>query len=762
LILHEKVGAVLTLVLSDRNDLSVRRFTVVEAASTLFEITITATSADADVEFGPILGGAAWFRIDDGGLSRVWSGVCVSILQRAAEETGLSTYQVTIAPRLRLLALRRNHRIFQHLSVPDIIAQMLAEWQIEPVWKIDWDSYPKLEQRVQYGETDHAFFCRLLEEAGISFFFEGDLEKGSILVLHDRPQAERPRLDAPLPFLTDIRSIGTACVSRLQIGRIVRPGRLSIRDYDFRRPAASLYAEYAEGPDAERPYEQHHYRPGSFLMEVGGTSDTPFADQPAVVRAKPKAGQRLAKRSLRSERGPAVRIDFSTNVMVLWPGSIFAISGHAHPELAEQKPLLVTEFTLTGEVGQTWAMYGTAVLAEPTFRPPVVTPRPMVAGVQPARVVGPKDAEIHTDEHGRVRVQFVWDREGQGDERASCWLRVSQGWAGPRHGVFMLPRVGHEVLVGFVEGNPDQPIVLGRVHNAAAPPAHEFPARAAVSAWTGASSPRPTPGTETENAGFNQVAFDDTKGAERMVIHAARDLEEVANRAAVEVVGQNATRVIARDQQETVGAGARRITLGVAAEENVKQKRTVQVGRDLRAVVAGDDTRRVGRGFVVEVAPGLGGPQGEVLSGGTTPQNAPALEPAPAMNIFPGDAPAAAPAAAPPAATHLAVYDGRIVLTTGAASIVLDGGDIKLAATGTILFAANERILSTMKINGGPMEGTQPSIAGPVGEEIVAVEGTGGDPVSFFESYGDPEQETGTSTGAPTGTGEEPSGSPFQ
>jgi type VI secretion system secreted protein VgrG len=227
-------------------------------------------------------------------------------------------------------------------------------------------------------------------------------------------------------------------------------------------------------------------------------------------------GRALAERSLASLRGDARVVAFETNVHALAPGVIFALDTYARAELEGDPSLLVIASTLGGLHDGAWSHSVRVVFAGAPFRPPQRTPKPRLVGVQSAVVVGPKGEEIHTDELGRVRVQFAWDREGKLDEESSCWIRVSQGWAGAAYGMAMIPRVGQEVLVGFANGDPDEPLVVGRMYNATAPVPHGLPANATVSAWRSDSSP----GSE----GYNEIRYDDAKGEELVYVQAEKNL----------------------------------------------------------------------------------------------------------------------------------------------------------------------------------------------------------------------------------------------
>ena len=291
------------------DSLSVRRFVVREALSSLFEIDIEATSPNEDLDLAAILGRGASFRIVASTKllpqsARLWTGVCSHIEQAQVETTGLSTYHLRIVPRLWLLTQRRNHRTFQHLSIPEIADRLLAEWRVEPLWRIERAAHPKLELRTQYGESDFAFLSRLLEEAGITFYFEEQDDKLTRLVLHDRPHVGEPRADGPVPFVDNPNQApDRAYVTRLRLAHDVQPGRIAIRDVDFRRrPEFPLLAQASAGHPVEDQLEQHQYRPGAFLVEGEWRGDTPVWASPRA-RCSATRGSSARSAATRSRSG---------------------------------------------------------------------------------------------------------------------------------------------------------------------------------------------------------------------------------------------------------------------------------------------------------------------------------------------------------------------------------------------------------------------------------------------------------------------------
>lgn len=513
-------------------NLSVRSFSVVEELSTPFDISIVARSPDEDIDLDAIVGHGAGFKVAS---SLSWSGIVQFAEQVDVEPDGLSTYFVRIVPAPSRMLLRRNNRIFQHLSVPDIVKKLLGDWEIEPVIELDAGAFPKLDYRVQFGETDFVFFSRLLEEAGISYHFrppEPGSEAPSHLVLVADPCVRDSR--GALLYINNLEHAkGIDAITHVKVSHQVRPGRVTLRDHDFRRrPDFQLIADAKCKLDSEVRYESYAYTPGAFVIDPG--------------RADEREGKSIATRRLDAARQGRRKVVFQTTALSLSPGDVFSIDAHPRADLGTDKRLLMIQRTLEGTSEGEWASTGMAVFADDPFRPSLVTPKPRMGGLQSAVVVGPLGEEIHVDEHGRVRVQFHWDREGKYTDESSCWIRVSQAWAGRGFGMAALPRVGQEVLVDFLEGDPDQPIVVGRVFNGTSPHPYKLPDHKTKTSWKSDSSPG--------SGGFNEITFEDAKGREKVIVHAQKDRDEVVRENQSTQIGKDLDVHVGSNEMHKVGA----------------------------------------------------------------------------------------------------------------------------------------------------------------------------------------------------------------
>src|SRR6185437_2167247 len=335
--------------------LDVRRFFVREAVSELFDVTVVARSPDPSLDLDAVVGRSATFRIEVGGggaphLERCWTGVCRAAELEQAEPSGVSTYRFHLVPSLWLLTQRRDHRIFQHRTAPDVAALVLDRWRIERALDLDVAAYPPLPYKVQYAESDFAFLCRLLEEAGIAFTFPPGEEGHGVLTLGDRLHAGAPRTP-PIPWVSSPDAVSPDFVTDVRVVDESRPGAYTIRDHDLRRPAYRLFAEAEKAPPPERTHEQYHYRPGAFLADVSPSGKTPVADRDGASRHDAEHGRRRAERALVSERADKRAVTYGTNVVDLWPGRVFSVDGHPHPDLDASQRLLAVELTLEGGVG---------------------------------------------------------------------------------------------------------------------------------------------------------------------------------------------------------------------------------------------------------------------------------------------------------------------------------------------------------------------------------------------------------------------------
>ncbi|HVY47477.1 MAG TPA: type VI secretion system tip protein TssI/VgrG [Minicystis sp.] len=560
--------------------LDVREFSVRERMSAVFEVRLVVLSPDPHLDFDAIVGHEASFALRAHGASpageRVWTGLCSDLQQTATEPSGLSTYELTLVPVLWLLTQRRNHRMFQQMSELDIAKKLLAEWGITPRVHAT-RAYKTRKYRVQYGESDYAFLCRMLEDAGISFYFEhGDA--GTELVLDDAPEKRERRAPA-LPF-ADNPAVGGRFeehVTKLRVGQRVRPGRYTIRDHDTRLPPTLplLASAVARQGTVEERLESFHYAPGAFHFGTDKGEATPHADDRGRSRTDVDEGRGVAERRLEAQRGDARTIAFETNATDVAPGVVVEVRDHARADLGAG--LLVVASRFDGTVDGPWEHACEARFANVPHRPPLETAKPRATGVEYATVVGPAGEEIHTDEFGRVRVHFHWDRESQMNEASSCWIPVSQSWGGAGYGGSNLPRVGQEVLVEFVGGDPDKPVVVGRVYTKLQATPYKLPDNKTQSGWRSNSTQK--------TGGYNEIMFEDAAGRELFRVQAEKDLAKLVKHDESVTIGNDRQKLVKNDDKLTVLNDRTKV---------VQNDEDVTIGRDRTKLVKNDDALTVG------------------------------------------------------------------------------------------------------------------------------------------------------------------------
>ncbi len=739
-------------------DLSVRTFSVEEGISQLFAIRLTCVSPYAEIDLSSLVGDQASFELS-WNVGRRWSGLCdTAEFARVADDgQGLATYELTVVPMMWRLTQRVQNRLFQHVSIPEIVTAILQEWQIDHTWTIAREKYPAMELRTQYAETDFAFVSRLLEEAGISYSFSDQDEAPSRLILCDEPQHAETREGPPLLFADDVAAGYTtngALIGNVRLKESSKPGRFTFRDHDFMRPRQALFSHAEPSRETERAHEQYRFSPGVGGAEHPKREDLkgvfPAADSLGVARWHGEQAALRVQRAQEAAHSERRLIMYDINISDLSPGVVFCIGRHPRADLSGGRRLLAIRHTITGEVASRdpFVFTGIAVDANAPFRAPQITPKPRIHGLQTAVVVGPhlsretvspldtalrgavgrlsavaleggsapevlRDKTIHVDEHGRVRVQFPWDREHAFNDQSSVWTRVSQGWAGAGYGFFAIPRVGHEVLIAFLDGDPDCPMIVGRAHNAAEPPPHPLPASKTVSTWKSASSP--------SGDGFNELRFDDASSSEHVYLQAQKDMDHLVKNNLKQAVGGESTRFVQSHDTHAVG-GSRSDFVNVSHANAVGVNQANFVGMHRTNQIGIEDHTMVGTRWAVTVARGMtsqlvgdleqiASSVGQVLRGKaeTVFGRVPATPLAEASTsvlaglgaaLFDGlkslvettSTVGRKMEAGGPAPTAIEMVDRQIRLSTGEASIVLDGPNITMMAQGNIVLHAMDHI----------------------------------------------------------------------
>lgn len=552
----------------------VRQFEVQAEMNRPFQIGVTALIDRHALDLEEVIGAEAWFVVAFGDVDvdvdveavvageleevdglRVWKGLVREIRHAVTETEGLSTYEVEIVPAMWLLTQRTNNSIFQHQSEVEIVRDVFEEWAI-PLHLdgsklerggVDLDAHRRREYRTQYEETDFDFVNRMLEESGIAYFFDSSAAMQGDMVLSDAPELG-PKREEPLTFEAEPSNFGgRAWATQLRLARRVAPGKVSLVDYDFRRPPLEPLIAVAEGGRrVEQRLDVFEYRDGHFLYISGDAGDPEDpADAVAVARTDLGEGQRLALKRLRAQRARAREITFRTNVYDIDVGQLVRVDGHPYTD-DEPDGLLVTAITFEGAANEEWKLEVTGVSVKEAYRPPLRTPRPVASGVESATVVGRAGKEIDVDKHGRVKVFFHWDRDGQPDEHSSCWIHASHGLGGAGYGAVLLPRVGQEVLVAFLGSDPDRPIIVGRYYTSLQKPPRKFPDDS--DAFVIRSNSLGNTG------GANELCMRDVCGHERFDTIAQKDRKDLTKNNRADTVRHNDRQCVGIYRGENIGS----------------------------------------------------------------------------------------------------------------------------------------------------------------------------------------------------------------
>ncbi|WP_025807004.1 type VI secretion system tip protein VgrG [Pseudomonas chlororaphis] len=496
-----------------QGDLQVLSFEGIEGISQPFRFDLELVSENPDLDLETLLHKQAFLAFDPQG-----SGIHGQIYRVAQGDAGkrLTRYKVSLVPQLAYLEHRTNQRIYQQLSAPKIIALILEEHGIQGnAYRFQLGTpCPDRDYCVQYDETDLHFIQRLCEEEGLHYHFQHS-PQGHLLVFGD-DQTVFPKLGQPTAYIQGSGMVADEPVIKgFNLRLETRTSRTTRRDYNFEKPRLQLEAAYKPEAESEEPDLEDYDYPGRF-----------------TDRAR---GKFLSQRALERHRADYQQAEGWGDQTRLVSGHFLELSEHPRSEwndlwllthiVHEGKQPQVLEESVTSDTTDNkddfHQGYRNRFLATPWqvfYRPALNHPKPRVLGSQTAVVTGPKGEEIHCDQYGRVKVQFHWDREGKADDKTSCWLRVSSSWAGDRYGAIVIPRIGMEVLVTFLEGDPDQPLITGCLYHKEHPVPYALPANKTRTVFKSMSSPG--------GAGYNELRIEDKKGAEQIFIHAQRDWDE--------------------------------------------------------------------------------------------------------------------------------------------------------------------------------------------------------------------------------------------
>jgi type VI secretion system secreted protein VgrG len=570
------------------------RMAAIEHVSRPFQLEVTLYSESSDLDADKILGKALVVTLDTGKHQRHFHGLVSEFAQTGFSER-FHEYRAVVRPWLWFLTRTADCRIFQAKSVPEIFRTVCQQAGFSD-FEVKLGSYPPREYCVQYRETDFNFLSRLLEQEGIFYYFEHGAAKHTLVLTDDVSKCSPIEGYDSVPFYAATADAALRERDHLQtwaIQKTFQSGSYATRDYNLQQPSPIL----AGTSSISRKHEASRYEVFDYPADAAQLTSA-GVEQVAKVRVQElQAAQMLARGS-----GDAAG---------LCAGRTFKLI--KHPNSASNIEYLLTATTIElssdsyyaggGSAGTTFSISVEAVDVREAYRPMRMTPKPLIQGTQTALVVGPGGDEIHTDDLGRIKVQFHWDRYGELNEKSSCFVRVGQIWAGKSWGGIHIPRIGQEVIVSFIEGDPDRPLVIGSVYNGSNKPPFALPDNKTQSGVRSRSSK----GGTADNC--NELRFEDLKGSELVYLHAEKDQTIEVENDESHSVGHDRTKSVTNDERTTIGknrtesVGANEsITISKDRTESVGGGETIGVSKDRALTIGGNSTVSVGKDESIAVS----------------------------------------------------------------------------------------------------------------------------------------------------------------
>ncbi len=584
-----------------KDALLLESFTGHEALSRLFSFQLELLSENHKIAFDAILGQKISFGVKgpDGHSKRLIHGI-VSSFTQLPSNLRLARYRADVVPQFWLFTRRAQSRIFQNKDVQEILKLVLAGLDVS--YELT-GSFPKRDYCVQYRETDFAFAARLMEEEGIFYYFKHSASTHKLVI------ADTPSAHSGIPGETRLRYDGLAGggrdeerISGWQKTQEIGSGKYSLRDYDYLAPNQSVKADRTVLPTVQAGKIAHK-------LELPVNADLEVYDYPAGIARF----HQNARANLAGEMSAAARLGMQeferaqfaisgdSNVHWLTAGCKFILEHHPNADGAYVLTRVVhaaSEGSFYSDGKLDTSLYSNTFECQPLAlpcRPSHETEKPHVWGCQTAVVVGPSGEEIYVDKYSRVKVQFHWDREGTKNENSSCWVRVASFWAGKQWGAIHIPRIGQEVIVDFLEGDPDQPIIVGSVYNADNMPPFDLPANKTQSGILSRSSK----GGSYGNA--NAIRFEDKMGSEQLWIHAEKNQDIEVENDETHWVGKDRQKTI--DHDETIHVKNDRTTnVDSNDTETIGQKQTITVGASQEITVGSNQSITIGSSKTETVA----------------------------------------------------------------------------------------------------------------------------------------------------------------
>jgi type VI secretion system secreted protein VgrG len=491
------------------NKLLLRSIHGEERISGLFHFFVEMQSEDKALDFSLIVGKGATVKMTlaDGSTTRYIHGIVGRFVQ-AGTDARFFTYFAELHPWLWLMTMSADCRIWQNKSVIDIVTGLFAELGFTDYKNSTTGTYTAFEYCVQYNETAFAFVSRLLEDAGIFYFFEHADGKHTLVLADDATAFAACPGAASVDYATygvwEQQNIVTSCT----LEQAVIPGKSAVDDFGFETPSTDLMGSTDSTKAIEGTKRRMYEYPGGFV--------------------KKDAADGKAKLRMEEREAPEKALRGTSFCRAWYPGAKSTLAKHYRDDVnADYAVARVSHNADADGYTNTFEAFP----ADLVYRPTRTTRKPIIPGTQTAIVVGKSGEEIWTDKYGRVKVQFHWDQLGKNDENSSCWIRVAHGWAGKAWGQIFLPRIGQEVVVSFLEGDPDRPLITGSVYNAEQTVPYALPADQTKSTIKSNVS--------KGGGGFNELRFEDKKDSEEVFVQAQKDLNTVVKNNETHKVGTN-------------------------------------------------------------------------------------------------------------------------------------------------------------------------------------------------------------------------------
>ncbi|HEY5707588.1 MAG TPA: type VI secretion system tip protein TssI/VgrG [Terrimicrobiaceae bacterium] len=627
-----------------------------EGISQLFDFRLDVLAEKkTEVAFEKLLGQSVTVEIElPNKEKRFFNGICCRANEGGQGEL-FTEYSLEIVPQFWLLTRRAQSRIFQHVSVPDILKKVFDG--LDVTYELKGTFQPR-DYCVQYRETDFNFACRVMEEEGIFYFFKHSAGSHKMVV------ANTPGSHSDLPVTSNVIYETIEGVRRDE-DRIhswtkiqeLRSGKYTLWDHSFELPHKHLEASKTIVDSVSVGSVNHKLSvannqkleiydfPGEYAQRFDGISGG-GGEQPEETQKIFEDNRRTVEIRMQEEATPSLLIQGASQCRQFTSGHKFTLERHFNANGAYvltfvQHGCRLDNYRSSGQAFAYSNSFTCIPLALP-FRPPRITAKPIVPGTQTAVVVGPSGEEIFTDKYGRVKAQFHWDREGKNNADSSCWIRVATSWAGKGWGAMHIPRIGQEVVVDFLEGDPDQPIIVGSVYNADMMPPYTLPAEKTKSALKSRST------LKGGLANWNEIRFEDKKGSEQIFINAEKEMDLRVENNSREFVGADRHLIVKANQLELVESdkhghvkgkhvekidGAMSLQVGDKRHEKIGTVDSLEVGQEIHLkagmkiiIEAGMQISLVGPGGFVDIGPAgvtIQGTMVKINSGGSAGSGTP-------------------------------------------------------------------------------------------------------------------------------------------